>query len=37
MFCSNCGKEVNDEAKFCSKCGHNLTETTNSNKSKYRF
>ena len=35
MFCSNCGKEVNDEAKFCSKCGHNLTETTNSNKSKY--
>ena len=21
MFCSNCGKKNNDEAKFCSKCG----------------
>lgn len=21
MFCSNCGKEINDNAKFCENCG----------------
>ena len=25
MFCSNCGKPVNDGAKFCSNCGTALT------------
>lgn len=25
MFCSNCGKEVRDEAKFCSFCGAKLS------------
>ena len=24
MFCSNCGKEILQDAKFCSKCGCNL-------------
>ena len=24
MFCSNCGKEVFEDAKFCPECGHNL-------------
>ena len=26
MFCSNCGKEVNDDANFCEKCGIRLNE-----------
>lgn len=26
MFCSNCGKEIDDNAKFCQYCGTNLTE-----------
>ena len=24
MFCSNCGKEIDIDAKFCSKCGTKL-------------
>ena len=28
MFCSQCGKKVEDGAKFCSSCGHQLTTTT---------
>lgn len=30
-FCSNCGKEVNDSAKFCDGCGNKLNggATTN--------
>ena len=31
-FCSNCGKQVNEESKFCPECGFSLTgETYNSN------
>ena len=31
-FCKNCGKEVNENAKFCSGCGASLTgETPSSN------
>jgi hypothetical protein len=26
MLCSNCGKEVSDDANFCEKCGFNLKE-----------
>lgn len=26
MFCTNCGEENEDNAKFCKKCGHPLTE-----------
>lgn len=29
MFCSNCGKEIEEGAKFCSSCGHQITQTTN--------
>ncbi|MCD8222662.1 MAG: zinc-ribbon domain-containing protein [Clostridiales bacterium] len=25
MFCSNCGKELKDNVKYCSKCGHPIT------------
>ena len=28
MFCSQCGKKVEDGAKFCSSCGYQLTSTT---------
>lgn len=29
MFCSNCGKEVDDKSSFCSSCGWEInTETT---------
>ena len=24
MFCTNCGKKVTDDAKFCSECGYQL-------------
>ena len=24
MFCTNCGEEVEDESKFCKKCGSPL-------------
>ena len=27
MFCKNCGKQLEDDAKFCSGCGMNLAET----------
>ena len=33
MFCSECGKEIKDNAKFCSSCGANQT-LTNSDQSK---
>lgn len=29
MFCSNCGKEINDSAIFCKYCGKNLVEEEN--------
>ena len=29
MFCSNCGVETRDGAKFCASCGKNLCETLN--------
>lgn len=25
MFCTQCGKEVEQQARFCSKCGHELS------------
>lgn len=28
MFCSNCGTELKDEAKFCTKCGAAVAEET---------
>ena len=30
MFCLNCGKEIEDEAKFCSECGATLSSKTQS-------
>ena len=29
MFCKNCGKEINDDAKFCPECGARLLEYAN--------
>ncbi|MDR1594939.1 MAG: zinc-ribbon domain-containing protein [Prevotellaceae bacterium] len=29
MFCTNCGKQIEDGSKFCSHCGTTLTEQTN--------
>lgn len=29
MFCTECGKELNDEAKFCKFCGGNLKDSEN--------
>lgn len=35
MFCSKCGKEINDEDKFCGNCGAEIKNTeTDSNKKK---
>jgi uncharacterized membrane protein YvbJ len=31
MFCSNCGKTVNDGAKFCAECGSAVAATHPSN------
>ena len=32
MYCRNCGNEIKENEKFCSKCGSNLQEeTTNTN------
>jgi len=28
MYCSNCGQELSDDAKFCSKCGAKVQEGT---------
>ena len=30
MFCSNCGKKVEDESKFCAECGHPVGSTMTS-------
>ena len=27
MYCSNCGKKVADEQKFCDNCGYNIKNT----------
>ncbi len=27
MFCKNCGKKLNDDAKFCNGCGVNFQTT----------
>jgi hypothetical protein len=27
MFCSNCGKENSDDARFCASCGNPITDT----------
>ena len=32
MFCSKCGKENVDSAKFCSSCGNNLIESDNASQ-----
>ena len=29
MFCSNCGKEINDNAKFCQYCGYQILSNEN--------
>ena len=26
MFCPNCGKQINDNSKFCAYCGHKFEE-----------
>ena len=31
MFCSNCGKEINDDAIFCSNCGKKVITNPNEN------
>ena len=33
MFCRQCGTQVNDNDKFCSKCGFNLNSTINNQES----
>ena len=32
MFCSNCGKKLNDDAKFCDACGTKVSKNDESNK-----
>ena len=32
MFCSKCGAEYNDSAKFCTKCGNQLTLVESKNE-----
>ncbi len=32
MFCSNCGKEIPQDAKFCPECGYNLKGENNNIK-----
>lgn len=34
MFCPNCGRKVNDDAKFCLNCGHQF-QLSSSNKIEY--
>ena len=29
MFCSRCGKQINDSSKFCEFCGAPISETGN--------
>ena len=29
MFCKNCGKQINDNSKFCKYCGCNVDEKDN--------
>lgn len=33
IYCSNCGNELNDEAKFCTKCGSPVQEQSKDNTS----
>ena len=35
MFCSNCGKKVEDGAKFCAECGHQLGGSIPNNNTVY--
>lgn len=32
-FCTNCGAEINDKAKFCSECGSAVAQTDSENRS----
>ena len=32
MFCSKCGKEIEDNAKFCQYCGHEVGTSKIDNK-----
>lgn len=36
MYCSNCGKELQNGAKFCSECGTKIGSQCSSNSSKIR-
>lgn len=29
MFCSNCGKEISNQANYCQYCGHRIIESRN--------
>lgn len=29
MFCSNCGKEINEKSNFCPNCGYRVDNMTN--------
>ena len=31
MFCTNCGKELNENAQFCSNCGYKVNNSVNTN------
>ena len=31
MYCWNCGKEIDDDSKFCQFCGANLNQTSSKN------
>lgn len=36
MFCKNCGQEVREGAKFCTKCGRKMTDVEGSYRKSYR-
>lgn len=36
-YCSNCGHEIKNNAKFCDKCGSEIISTTNENINKTSF
>lgn len=34
MYCKNCGAQINDDAAFCDKCGHNIKASSTNTKPK---